>query len=84
MMEILLWTAVGLYVVIAFYTLAENSTGKHVKTRDVGDVVRGALEAAAWPLALLPWRELPALLQQWARQAQNAWAALPVRYADLP
>lgn len=72
-MEILVWTAVGLYVVIAFYVLAENSTGQHVKTRDVGDVVRGALEAAFWPLVLLPWRELP-----------SSWAALELRYQGMP
>lgn len=76
LLETLLWTAVGLYVVIAFYVLAENSTGQHVLTRGIRPVLRGALEAAIWPLVLVPWRELPSWLQ-----AQ--WVAAEPRYGEL-
>lgn len=76
-MEKLIWIAIGLYVVASFYTLAENLTGRHVKTRDVSDVARAALEAVGWPLALLPWRE-------WLSSLVSNWRAIEPRYASMP
>lgn len=66
-----------MYVTIGFYVLAENMSGKHVKTRDVSDAVRTALETAAWPLVLLPWRELLSWLREQASALEPRYRAMP-------
>lgn len=75
-MEIVLWIAVGLYVTIASYTAAETLSCKHVYTRTWGARALIALESVAWPVMLLPWRELPSALRQ-------TWNALPTRYSEV-
>jgi hypothetical protein len=78
-LEIAACAFVGLYLLIAFFTLAENLTGRHVLSVRRGGwpvVARTAWEAAAWPIAVLPWRELPSYLRQ-------EWERLPVRYSGV-
>jgi hypothetical protein len=70
---------VGLYLLIAFFMLAENLTGRHILGARRGGwrvVVRTAWEAAAWPVTVLPWRELPSFFRQ-------EWRRLPVRYSGV-
>lgn len=75
--EIVSWTLVGAYVVSAFYTSVENLTGRHVRTRGFASVVRIALEAVIWPLAVLPWRELPSYFRR-------EWQKAQIRYSEVP
>lgn len=78
MLAIILGVLVCLYGAIAWYALEANNTGKRVLRRGVwAGAVRPALEAAGWPLVVLPWRELPS----WLR---TQWLALEPRYAAIP
>lgn len=81
--EIAGWSVVGLYVLIGLYVLAETLSVKHVRTYGARVRARIAWEAAAWPIAVLPWRELPSLWRQWRRRVRAAWSALPVRYSEV-
>lgn len=81
--EIAGWSVVGLYVLVALYVLAETLNTKHVRTYGA-DKARIAWEAAAWPVMVLPWRELPLLWRQLRRRARAVWGALPVRYSEVP
>jgi hypothetical protein len=64
-----------LYLVSVLYELAENLSPQRAR-RDPAAVARAALEAAVWPLALLPWRE-------WPSQVRQAWQAVPARYGAM-
>jgi hypothetical protein len=83
MLETFLCVLVAMYLLAGFYALAESLASRHTLTRGAAAKVRIALEAAMWPLEAL-WLELPQFFSQLRRTASARWAAIPVRYSEVP